>query len=300
MSLIERLENPVVALPPEELAPLWRRMRIELHCRCPRDFEDGPDLAGRVRGAFGRQLLAMEGATHLRSTQDAAHYASLYDILFTIHGRLHAAIERPKPWVLSAERVGADLRVELTLFGFAGFWAAPAAQALCDALVGGIAIAPESRVRAKVDIGNTRISRVEGVSVTANEPRSVRLIFRTPFLVATQGALTLDPRVLLVGLANRIRGLAHWQDLDLHLDWPGFAAAAGRLELDHTELRYATWHRRSIRHGALSIPMQGIAGTITLRGVLAPFLALLAIGETAYLGKGTAFGLGRYELAIEP
>jgi len=47
------------------------------------------------------------------------------------------------------------------------------------------------------------------------------------------------------------------------------------------------------------IIMGGVVGTVTFAGNIAPFLPLLRLGEYLHVGKGTAFGLGRYQLTIK-
>jgi CRISPR/Cas system endoribonuclease Cas6 (RAMP superfamily) len=43
--------------------------------------------------------------------------------------------------------------------------------------------------------------------------------------------------------------------------------------------------------------MGGVVGEAVYEGDLGPFAPLLALGEVLHVGKGTGFGLGRYEIA---
>ncbi len=42
--------------------------------------------------------------------------------------------------------------------------------------------------------------------------------------------------------------------------------------------------------------MGGFVGKVDYQGNLAEFVPLLKLGERVHIGKGTAFGLGRYEI----
>jgi hypothetical protein len=295
----ERLRHPLSALKPAALLELWRRVTIVVRCARPPQFDGGPGLTGRLRGAFGRRLWDAAILTHLPADPAGRTALPLYDLLFGEHGRQIGGSRRPKPFVLGAELRAGGIEVTLTLFGFAGFWFAAAAQTLCEALEAGIAIADQARVRARLRVSEYRIERIEGVPPPA-AGGAVRLHFATPFVVAQGGALTLAPAALIASLANRIRGLARWHDLDLDMDWPKTLARAAELTLTEPRLTPWLWDRRSTRSGPRAIPMRGLSGAFTLSGDLAPFLPLLAIGETTHLGSGTTFGLGRYVLQAQP
>lgn len=45
--------------------------------------------------------------------------------------------------------------------------------------------------------------------------------------------------------------------------------------------------------------MGGFVGEVMYRGELSDFLPLLKLGEKIHVGKGTGFGLGRYEIQTE-
>ncbi|MDO8785622.1 MAG: CRISPR system precrRNA processing endoribonuclease RAMP protein Cas6 [Syntrophales bacterium] len=42
----------------------------------------------------------------------------------------------------------------------------------------------------------------------------------------------------------------------------------------------------------------GFVGSITYEGNMLPFLTPLKAGETLHVGKGTTFGLGKYEMRL--
>ena len=55
------------------------------------------------------------------------------------------------------------------------------------------------------------------------------------------------------------------------------------------------WRRYSSRQRQEMV-LGGVVGEVALRGELAPFAELLAVGQWTHLGKNTSFGLGRYRL----
>lgn len=40
----------------------------------------------------------------------------------------------------------------------------------------------------------------------------------------------------------------------------------------------------------------GFTGEITFEGCLGPFMPIIRAGEALHVGKGTSFGLGKYEI----
>lgn len=302
--LLERLRRPAAELPAVELAEIWRRLRIEIVCERPRDFDDGPGLAQRIRGAWGEAL----GETFVACAPggDATPFA-LLDLLFGSAGRLRHGDERPKCYVIAAEVRGAELVVAVTLFGFPGYWAAQAADALCRALGGGIKVAQRGLARARPAIRAARIERLDGVTPPALGTGCF-LFLDMPLTIPAwrdPGLAELPPRAaearmaqaFFRSLANRVGGIARWQDYGLAIDWRSFLAEAGRVRFDTSALREERWLRWSRNQPGKPIAMTGERPRLYLEGDLAPFAALLALGETCHVGEDAALGLGRYSLA---
>lgn len=57
----------------------------------------------------------------------------------------------------------------------------------------------------------------------------------------------------------------------------------------------AGWGPNSARHDA-HMTLGGFVATATFAGDLAPFAPFLRLGAMVHVGKGTAFGLGKYRL----
>ena len=55
------------------------------------------------------------------------------------------------------------------------------------------------------------------------------------------------------------------------------------------------WERYSARQD-VRMKMGGILGSVTFSGDLSEFMPYLLLGGHLHVGKGTSFGLGRYEI----
>ncbi len=302
--LLDRLRHPLAELPAEELAAMWRRFRIEVVCERPRDFDGGPGLAQRVRGAWGEEL----GRTLVACAPpgDTTPFP-LVNLLFGSAGRLRRGDERPKSYVVAAEMRGDALIIAITLFGFPGYWAAQAADALCRALQEGIKVAQPSRSRARPVIRSVRIKRLDAVIPPALGS-SCFLFLDTPLNIPAlrdPALVDLPPReaeawraqAFFRGLANRVGGIARWQDYGLAIDWQSYLGAARRVRFDAGALWEERWQRWSRNQPGRPIEMTGERPRLYLEGDLEPFAALLALGETCHVGEDATLGLGRYELA---
>ncbi len=62
-----------------------------------------------------------------------------------------------------------------------------------------------------------------------------------------------------------------------------------------THLKWCSWERYSNRQQQ-SMTLGGVIGTLTLKGELKPFLALLHFGQWLHTGNKTSFGMGLYEI----
>lgn len=292
------LARPAVEAGLATLARQWRRTIVTVECRRPTLFEEVPDLATRIRGAWGRQLRARQDGVlpDDAAPGDAAGREAL-SVLFEPLGMAAAGLEIPRPYVIAAEAKGSGITIALTLFGIAGRWIEPARAALLEALAGGIRLRHDGGVRVPLAPDEVRTERSEGV-LAPDEAHAVRLRFETPLVLRRGRAAKTDLRALLPSLGNRVSGLARWHDMALRHDWPSFAAQAAALEVADAAMRPVGWVRHSARQRGIGIPMQGLSGSLVISGDLAPFLALLALGETCHAGSHTALGLGRYSLEV--
>jgi CRISPR/Cas system endoribonuclease Cas6 (RAMP superfamily) len=78
-------------------------------------------------------------------------------------------------------------------------------------------------------------------------------------------------------------------------DFKGVIKQAEDVKVKERRLRWYKWERYSARQDE-RLKMDGFVGQITFEGDIKPFFPLIKAGEVLHVGKGTGFGLGRYEV----
>jgi hypothetical protein len=123
--------------------------------------------------------------------------------------------------------------------------------------------------------------------------------FLTPTRLKHEGQFARRPdfHILIRALLRRISTLAyfycgaHWE-----LDFKRVIAAAETVQTTQHAVEWVDVERFSTRQQE-HVKLGGVVGEMTYAGDLAPFRALLALGEWTHVGKGTVFGNGQYRLA---
>ncbi len=125
------------------------------------------------------------------------------------------------------------------------------------------------------------------------------LDFLTPTRVLYSGSLTLDLEfhVLVRNLLRRLSLLYyfHCSGDPSEWDFKGLIEKAKEVKVKKENLRWYDWSRYSGRQET-RIKMGGFVGEITFEGEIEPFMLLIKAGEVLHIGKGTGFGLGKYEI----
>lgn len=129
----------------------------------------------------------------------------------------------------------------------------------------------------------------------------VTLRFLTPTRIKYEGKLTIniDFEVVMRNLLRRLSWLAEvhcgekWE-----LEWKGLVQRAKEISTVYSDLRWHDWERYSQRQGT-RMKMGGFLGEIAFKGDLAEFMPFLKLGEYLHVGKGTVYGLGKYEMKGE-
>ena len=127
----------------------------------------------------------------------------------------------------------------------------------------------------------------------------ITLRFLTPTRIKYGGKLTkvIDFEVVMRNLLRRLSWLAevHCEE-KWDMDWKRLLKRAKeRVNTVHSDLRWHDWERYSQRQ-ATKLKMGGFLGEITFEGDLTEFLPFLKLGEYLHIGKGTVYGLGKYEM----
>jgi CRISPR-associated endoribonuclease Cas6 len=124
--------------------------------------------------------------------------------------------------------------------------------------------------------------------------------FLTPTRILYNGHLTLDLEFHIL-IRNLLRRLAlllyfHCNGDPSTWDFKKIIEMAKNVRIKKRDLRWYEWERYSGRQET-RIKMGGFVGEVTFEGDIEHFMPLIKAGEILHVGKGTAFGLGKYEIA---
>jgi len=148
------------------------------------------------------------------------------------------------------------------------------------------------------------LSPVKSVTLTFDgdreAARTARVRFRTPVRMTFEGRMARRPQfhVLFRSLLRRIGLLAYFHDQPMEIDYKGLIRRAETIVTTRASFATMQWRRYSTRQ-ARAIEMQGVMGSATYEGDLEPFIPWLRVGEVLHVGKGTAFGMGKYEMEVK-
>ena len=132
--------------------------------------------------------------------------------------------------------------------------------------------------------------------------QQVTFHFLTPTRIKNKGKLTIDIDfvIILRNLLRRLSRLAQVHcDEKWELEWKELIEMANdRVSTVSSGLKWHDWKRYSQRQGT-KMKMGGFLGEITLEGEFAEFMPFIKLGELLHMGKGTVYGLGKYEIKGE-
>lgn len=285
-----RLLSPTTPCTFRELSLQWRHKVITVVAHRPRDFDDGPSLPARIRGAWGRALfmLAIEGRSPRPGAPSAA--ATFFgDMGDWCHG-----LPLPKPFTIQVDCRGETLIVQLIIFGFATFWLNDAVEALLRSLQGGINLRFGSPVRASIVPESYKVTDVESL-LPSPRAYEARLFFQTPLCIRRDQTLQLDGASVLLSLAHRVAGMARWQDVAVDQQLSAMKKKILDLKIDMGEMELRTWDHFSSRRPGLPTPLNGLIGSMSVCGDLGDVLPILAMGQSCHVGSRASLGLGRYQ-----
>ena len=120
----------------------------------------------------------------------------------------------------------------------------------------------------------------------------------TPVRIISKEDLVVDLKFhhLIRSLLRRFSTLSYFHcGKRLELDFKGLIERAEKIETVASGLKWYDWERYSQRQD-VRMKMGGLIGKISFKGNLEEFMPLIQLGEFIHAGKGTSFGLGRYEL----
>jgi CRISPR-associated endoribonuclease Cas6 len=127
----------------------------------------------------------------------------------------------------------------------------------------------------------------------------LRFLTPTRFEVNHKTVSELPFSLFFSFLLRRIRNLQHFYHEppscveDVHVgDAPLLERAKTMTLLGHDWV----WFDQARRSHGRWMPQGGWVGDVQYRGDIAPFLPFLKLGERVHVGKGTSFGMGRFEI----
>ena len=135
------------------------------------------------------------------------------------------------------------------------------------------------------------------------EITTLSIEFLTPTRIYYNERLVFDLEfhILVRQLLRRISLLSYFHcGIDpSQWDFKGLIKGAQEVKVTERKLKWYDWERYSGRQET-RINMGGFIGKITFSGDLNPFRPYLRLGEYVHVGKGSSFGLGKYEILNPP
>ena len=145
---------------------------------------------------------------------------------------------------------------------------------------------------------NFKVLTVDDIGLFNFSPSSLHLDFLTPTRLKYDGKLSpdLEFHILVRNLLRRTSLLSYFHcEEQLDLDFKGLIEEAKDVKVQKENLRWVDWERYSNRQET-KMKMGGFTGSIIFGGDFEKYLPFLLLGEHIHVGKGTSFGLGKYEI----
>jgi len=146
---------------------------------------------------------------------------------------------------------------------------------------------------------NHGLSGLDSLWEAHGPARRITLRFVTPARLQQDDHLVGEApafRTVVRTVLARTSSLLYFHEgLRLDLDFRGFLDQAATVQVADAHVEWVDWQRLSTRQKAF-MEMGGLVGSVTYEGEMGPFLPLIVLGQWLHLGKGTTFGLGRYEV----
>ena len=138
----------------------------------------------------------------------------------------------------------------------------------------------------------------EGISQGENCNNKITISLLTPLRLRFDGHITdkIEFHVLIRNLLRRISSLSYFHCGEkLEIDFRGLIEKAKAVKLLKGDIHWYDWKRYSTRQEEW-MSLGGVTGTVSYEGDISDFMPLLRLGEYVHVGKGTSFGLGKYEI----
>jgi hypothetical protein len=128
---------------------------------------------------------------------------------------------------------------------------------------------------------------------------SIVMNFITPVRIKYRRDLVVKPEfhVIMRSLLRRIALLYYFHCGNKKPIWnhKEIINHAEKVSIKDSDIMWVDWERYSSRQGD-KMKLGGIVGRVEYYGDVNPFFQILKAGEILHIGKGTSFGLGKYEI----
>ncbi|MGB9823326.1 CRISPR system precrRNA processing endoribonuclease RAMP protein Cas6 [Thermodesulfovibrio sp.] len=159
------------------------------------------------------------------------------------------------------------------------------------------------KAKGKFIISNISSSNSETISLNSvnleQNFTKLSLNILTPIRIKYNRSLVnqLDFHVLIRSILRRISLLYyfHCKKEPLQVDVNSLIEKAEKVKILDDNTRWYDWERYSSRQDT-RMKLGGVVGEITYEGDITPFIPFLKACEILHVGKGTSFGLGKYEI----
>jgi CRISPR-associated endoribonuclease Cas6 len=131
-----------------------------------------------------------------------------------------------------------------------------------------------------------------------NHNSKITISILTPLRLRFDGHITdkIEFHILIRNLLRRISSLSYFHcNEKWEVDFKGLIEKAKEVRQTATDITWFDWKRYSTRQEEW-MSLGGVAGTVSYEGNITEFLPFLRLGEYVHVGKGTSFGLGKYEI----
>lgn len=153
----------------------------------------------------------------------------------------------------------------------------------------------------KIFHSNFEVSKIEDLEPLHPPPNTLHLSFLTPTRLKFQEQLISDLKfhIFFRNLLRRISLLSYFHCREeLNVDFRSLIKASEKIQASDSHLHWHDWERYSARQGE-KMKLGGFVGEITFSGNPQDFWPYLILGQFIHVGKGTSFGLGKYEILNE-
>lgn len=131
-----------------------------------------------------------------------------------------------------------------------------------------------------------------------NRRNTTTISLKTPLRIRFDGQITdkLEFHVLLRNLLRRISSLSYFHcGKRLGMDFRGLIEKFRAIRQTASDIHWYDWKRYSTRQEEW-MSLGGVIGSVLYEGDMSDFMVLLRLGEYVHVGKGTSFGLGKYDI----